>query len=80
MNTDGNNKNPMGKTLIIIGTVLLLLGVLITYFPFLFKWFGKLPGDIYIKKENFVFYAPITSMLLLSILLSLLWKIFQSRQ
>ncbi len=71
MNTDGKNKKNMGKILIIVGAILLLSGILLTFFPVLFKWFGKLPGDIYIKKENFVFFAPITSMLLLSLLFSL---------
>jgi hypothetical protein len=60
----------MGKLLIIIGVILILLGVFVTYqnrIPFL----GKLPGDIRIEKENFKFYFPITTSILLSLLVSL---------
>jgi hypothetical protein len=38
---------------------------------------GKLPGDIYIKRENFSFYFPITTCILLSFLLSLILMIFK---
>jgi hypothetical protein len=59
----------MGKLFIVIGIVLIITGVLITYsnkIPF----FGKLPGDIKIEKENFKFYFPLTTSIILSILLS----------
>lgn len=61
----------MGKLLIIVGIVCIAAGLLITYsgkIPFL----GKLPGDIAIEKENFKFYFPITSSILISILISLI--------
>lgn len=62
------------KILIIIGITLLLIGLL---FPYLSKIpLFRLPGDIVIDKPNFKFYFPITSMILISILLSLiLWII-----
>jgi len=66
----------MGKFLIIVGSILILLGVLITYahkLPFL----GKLPGDISIEKGNFKIYFPIATSILLSILISLILYIYQ---
>ena len=60
----------MGKYLIIIGLALLLIGLFIHFNP---NWqIGKLPGDITIKKENFQLYIPITTSLLISLLLSLI--------
>lgn len=59
----------MGKILIIAGLILVGLGVLVQ-FGINFSWFGKLPGDISIKGENYAFYFPITSGLLVSIVLS----------
>lgn len=60
-----------GKLLIIIGIILILAGLWLTYsdkFPF----FGKLPGDISIERNNFKFYFPITTCIILSILISLI--------
>jgi hypothetical protein len=61
----------MGKLLIIVGIVFILAGLIITYVPRL-PYLGKLPGDISIERENFRFYLPITSSILVSILLSLI--------
>lgn len=61
----------LGKTLIIIGGLVLLVGLLLYFFdriPFL----GKLPGDILVKKKNFTFYFPLATSILLSLLLTLL--------
>lgn len=60
----------MGKLLIIVGIICILLGLFITYahkFPFL----GKLPGDISFERGNFKVYVPITTSILISILISL---------
>ncbi len=68
-----------GKILIGIGLGIVALGVLfllVDRIPGLgsvFGWFGKLPGDISIKRENFSFYFPIGTSIALSILLSLLF-------
>ncbi|MBS1518791.1 MAG: DUF2905 domain-containing protein [Bacteroidetes bacterium] len=65
----------IGKMLIISGVIIALLGILITFsdrIPFL----GKLPGDIKIKKENFVFYFPVVTSILISILISLIIYFF----
>ena len=50
--------NGLGRTLITVGLVLLGAGLLFTFAPRLFTWFGRLPGDIAIKRENFSFYFP----------------------
>ena len=63
----------IGKLLVIAGIILVVLGVIIYFAGNKLQWFGNLPGDIRIKRENFSFYMPITSMLLLSIVLSVLW-------
>lgn len=60
------------KVLIYLGLFLLALGLLLLYFPKLFAWFGHLPGDIRIEREGLRVYIPLTSALLLSLLLTLL--------
>ncbi|NPA42668.1 MAG: DUF2905 domain-containing protein [Chlorobi bacterium] len=65
----------MAKFFIFLGILFLMVGVFIWLFGNWFSWFGKLPGDIRIERENFVFYAPITSMILLSIILNLIFWI-----
>lgn len=66
-----------GRVIIITGIVLIIAGSLFWFFgklPFL----GKLPGDILIKRENFSFYAPITTGIILSILLSIIFTIISN--
>jgi len=66
-----------GRLLIIAGFILILIGIffyLLDKMPFL----GKLPGDIYIKKDNFHFYFPLTTCIILSIILSLIIFFFRS--
>lgn len=65
------NEN-IGKWMLVIGLVVASLGLIILYFKNAFSWFGNLPGDIKIQKENSSFFFPITSMLLLSLILNLL--------
>ena len=69
----------MAKALIVIGGLLLIVGLALMYAPWLFNWFGKLPGDIRIERENGVFFFPLTSMLLVSIVLSVLFSLFFRR-
>ncbi len=59
----------MGRTLIIIGVMLVLAGLWISYGPRI-PLIGKLPGDILVKRENFTFYFPLATSILLSVLLS----------
>lgn len=65
------------KYFIAAGIVLILLGIFIWLFGNKFHWFGNLPGDIKVESENFKFYFPITSMILLSIILSIMIWLFR---
>jgi len=68
----------IGRLLIILGIILLgfgLLFVFINKIPFL----GKLPGDIYIQKKNFIFYFPLATCLLVSFILSIFLWLFLKR-
>jgi hypothetical protein len=66
----------LGKTIIIIGIAVVVIGLIIYFAGNKLNWFGNLPGDIKIKKENLSFYMPITTMILLSIAISLiLWLV-----
>ncbi len=61
-----------GKLLIYIGLTIALLGMIITSIDINFNWFGNLPGDIKIDKENFKLFFPITSMIIFTIILNLI--------
>jgi hypothetical protein len=61
----------LGKFLIAFGGVIVLVGVLFSLGGKL-PWLGRLPGDILIQRDNFSFYFPLTTSLLVSIFLSLL--------
>ena len=63
------------KTLIFFGIVLIGLGVLVSIFGKV-PGIGKFPGDIYIRKGSFTFYLPITTCLILSLILTLVFTLF----
>ena len=70
--------NPQtGKYIIIVGAAILVIGILIYFFYNKLHWLGRLPGDIRIEKENFKFYFPLTTMILLSLLLTLIVNIIK---
>jgi hypothetical protein len=64
----------IGKLIINLGIILIFVGVIILLLDKL-PFVGKLPGDIYIKKEGFSFYAPLGTMLLISLILSLIFTL-----
>lgn len=68
----------IGKIIILIGVLLIIVGGLYYYFGNIFSWLGRLPGDIKIEKEGFSFYAPITSMLLISVVVSIILRVLKS--
>lgn len=68
-----------GKLLVYAGLALLAVGLAVSYAPWLFSWFGRLPGDIRIEEETRRIFFPITSMLLISALLSLLLNLLFRR-
>jgi hypothetical protein len=67
----------MARWLIILGSLLIVLGALYWLAPWLFTWFGKLPGDVRFESGRTRVFIPITSMLLLSVVLSLLLYLFR---
>lgn len=66
--------NDLSKPLLMFGFTCIALGLLISGH---FGSFGKLPGDILIKKSNFSLYIPLTSMMLLSLMLTFVVSVFQ---
>lgn len=68
--------NELGKGLMLFGAILLGAGFVLSFagkIPFL----GRLPGDIHIKREGFVFYFPLATSIVISLLLSLLFSLFR---
>jgi len=66
----------IGKMFIILGILLIIAGIAFLLgdkIPFI----GKLPGDIMIKKERFSFYFPITTSIIISIILTILFSLFR---
>jgi len=66
----------LGKSLIILGLIIAAVGVLLTLAGRI-PWLGRLPGDIYIKKENFTFYFPLATSIIISVLLTLILWLFR---
>ena len=60
----------MGKGLILLGVILVIVGAVLVYAPGLLAWFGKLPGDIRIESGHSRVFIPITSMILMSVVLT----------
>jgi hypothetical protein len=83
LNITGNRRvvqemDSLARMLILFGLVIAAIGGLLLFIgkvPFI----GKLPGDIYIQRKNFSFYFPLTTSILLSILLTLLFSLFRRR-
>ncbi len=68
----------IGRILVISGAALMVLGgifLLAQKIP----WIGRLPGDIYIRKENFSFYFPITTCILVSVVISIILMLLKKR-
>jgi hypothetical protein len=61
----------IAKMIILLGAVLVLAGLVILFLPKL-PFIGKLPGDIFIKKENFTFYFPLATSIVISLIVSLI--------
>ena len=67
---------PLGKTLIVFGLVLVAVGVVLSFAPKI-PWLGRLPGDIYLNRGNFTFYFPLTTCILLSLIITLVLYLFR---
>jgi hypothetical protein len=68
----------IGRLLIITGLVMLIAGVVITVGSKFFG-LGRMPGDIVIRRNNFTFYFPIVTSILLSIILTVVMWLFNRR-
>jgi len=66
----------LGRALIVVGLVLVAIGIVLS-FSGKFSWFGNLPGDVTIQRERFTFYFPITTSIIISIVLSLVLYFFK---
>jgi Protein of unknown function (DUF2905) len=61
---------PLGLVLVLVGAAVVVIGLLV--WSGALSWFGRLPGDFRIERENVKVYFPITSMILISLVLTLL--------
>jgi hypothetical protein len=73
---EGGPMAPVGKFLIVAGLVLIAVGIFLM-FSGRIGWFGRLPGDIVIKRDNFTIYFPLATSILISIILSILIWLFR---
>jgi len=66
----------LGKMLILLGVFIILVGLFLLLGDKI-PWVGRLPGDFIVKKEKFTFYFPLTTSILISIILTLLFTLFR---
>ena len=62
----------MGKLIIYAGLALVVIGAVVQYAPWAVSWFGKLPGDIRIQGEKGGVFIPLTSMIIVSVVLTVI--------
>ena len=65
----------MARVLIVAGLVLLVAGVVLYLSPHV-PWLGRMPGDIRVERPGFRFYAPLTTSIIISVVLSLVLWLF----
>jgi len=61
----------LGNLLMMIGAGIVVVGALVRFAPGLFSWFGNLPGDVRVEGESTRVFIPITSMIVVSVILTL---------
>lgn len=66
----------MSRWMIIAGAVILLIGMLLHFVPGALNWLGRLPGDINIQGDRSRIFIPITSMILVSLVVTVLLNLF----
>jgi hypothetical protein len=67
---------PLWKMFILLGILMIVLGLFL-WLGDKIPWIGRLPGDILVKKENFTFYFPIVTCIIMSIILTILFSLFR---
>ena len=68
--------NGLGKTLIYLGLFVVVVGLILSLGGKI-PWLGHLPGDIYIQRERFTFYFPLTTCLVISVIITLVLYLFR---
>ncbi|HSF33257.1 MAG TPA: DUF2905 domain-containing protein [Candidatus Tectomicrobia bacterium] len=68
----------LGKLLLWVGSILLIIGAVIILVGKI-PWLGRLPGDIYVERRNFTFFFPLTTSILISIILSFVLYLLSRR-
>jgi uncharacterized membrane protein (DUF106 family) len=61
----------IGKILLIVGGIIVVLGLILIFSQHI-SFLGKLPGDIFVKRDGFSFYFPIVTLLVLSLLITII--------
>lgn len=64
------------KVLIVVGLTIVAAGLVLYVAPGAFRWFGRLPGDIHIERGNTRIFFPLTSMIVISLVLTLILNLF----
>ena len=67
----------MARWIMLAGGALFVIGAILHFAPGAINWFGKLPGDINMKTENGRLFGPLSSMLLVSIVLTVLYNLLK---
>ncbi|MBN2145383.1 MAG: DUF2905 domain-containing protein [Candidatus Aureabacteria bacterium] len=67
----------MARWIITIGFFLMLTGIILHFAPWLIHWFGRLPGDIHFEAGRSKIFIPVTSMLLISIIITVILNLFK---
>ncbi len=76
----GGDLEYLARGLITVGIIIAAIGLILLFipkFPFIGEYIGRLPGDIQIKRENFSFYFPVTTGIIVSIIISLILYLFK---
>ena len=68
--------NELGKMLVVLGAIIVIVGAIL-WSGFGRGWLGKLPGDIHVQRGNLSFYFPVVTCILLSIILTVIMRIFR---
>lgn len=67
----------IGKTIMLIGALIVVAGLIVWILGDKLRFLGRLPGDIRIERDNYRIYIPITTMLLVSVVLTLISWVIQ---
>lgn len=68
----------LGRSLIVIGLVIVAVGLIVTFAPRI-PYLGRLPGDIYVRRDNLTFYFPLATSIIISVILSLILYLINRR-